>query len=383
MVSSGGVIPSSRKKWRDVTQEPSNPTRQGKPWDGDEELRKLIGNNDELSAIYRKLGYSVYVDQESQRILNQLKSLIGIEIVDPTPSGFGRLLYDARNVRLSQLRESEQRDFLASQKAGKRARVCQNKQAKQANPEKLKAFFNHHPHAVRAISLLLLDELDILFTKAHSPLRAGDRESLLSAVSRVRDDVKDGRGNSASALQSFEWTREECLGRRRFGRGCHGDTTHERKAQLDELPSNSLWVHEIRGQDDSNWHKDAAKQAKTYLDSTWMHTPWLTARFLTDLLDVELAPLNREAKSVGEFDLMLMSIIWRVPPLSYYWRFKVARERARLARLARLLGQVRDEVDSGNYDAQEIAGRLRRYESEGLYVHSLVYALLRLTSPNA
>ena len=69
--------------------------------------------------------------------------------------------------------------------------------------------------------------------------------------------------------------------------------------------------------------------------------------------------------------------------MSYSWRFKVARERARLARLARLLGQVRDEVDSGNYDAQEIAGRLRRYESEGLYVHSLVYAVFRLTSPNA
>ncbi len=366
-----------------MTQEPSNPTRQGKPWDGDEELRKLIGNNDELSAIYRKLGYSVYVDQESHRILNQLKSLIGIEIVDPTPSGFGRLLYDARNVRFSQLRESEQRDFLAPTKAGKRARVCQNKQAKLENPEKLKAFFNRHPHAVRAISLLLLDELDKLFTKARSPLSAGDRESLLSAVSRVRDDIKDGRGDSASALQAFERTREECLGRRRFGRGCHEDTTHERKAQLDELLSNSLWVREIRGQDDSNWHKDAAKQAKTYLDSTWMHTQWLTARFLTDLLDVELAPLIREAKSVGEFNLMLMSIIWRVPPLSYYWRFKVARERARLARLAQLLGQVRDEADSGNYDAQEIAGRLRRYETEGLYVHSLVYALLRLTSPNA
>jgi hypothetical protein len=80
---------------------------------------------------------------------------------------------------------------------------------------------------------------------------------------------------------------------------------------------------------------------------------------------------------------MLMSNIWRLPPWSYYWRFKVARERARLARLAGQLGQVRDEVDSGNYDAQEIAGRLRRYEGEGLYVHSLVYALLRLVSPNA
>jgi hypothetical protein len=139
----------------------------------------------------------------------------------------------------------------------------------------------------------------------------------------------------------------------------------------------------MRGQDDAQWHKDAGKQAKTYIDSSWMHTPWLTARFLTDLLDVELAPSNREAKSFGEFDLMLMPIICRVPPLSYYRRFKVARERGRLARLASLLGQLRDEVDSGNYDAQEIAGRLRRYEGEGMYVHSLVYALLPMNSPNA
>jgi hypothetical protein len=69
----------------------------------------------------------------------------------------------------------------------------------------LKAFLNRYPNAVRAISLLLLDELEELFTKPRSPLRVGDCESLLSTVSRVRDDVKDGRGDSASGLQSFEW----------------------------------------------------------------------------------------------------------------------------------------------------------------------------------
>jgi len=71
----------------------------------------------------------------------------------------------------------------------------------------------------------------------------------------------------------------------------------------------------------------------------------------------------------------------------YYSQFNrgriFAKEQARLSRLGKLLGQVQDEVDSGNYDAQEVAGRLRRYEGEGLYVHSLVYALLRLNSPNA
>ena len=146
-------------------------------------------------------------------------------------SSFGRLLYDARNARLSQLGETE-RDlhFDAPRKAGKRARVCQNKRGKPDNPEKPKAFFNRHPNAVRAISLLLLDELDILSTKAHSPLSAGDRDSLLSAVSRMRDDTEYGRGNSAHALQSFEWAREEWLGRCSPEEG----TVHERKAQLDE-----------------------------------------------------------------------------------------------------------------------------------------------------
>jgi hypothetical protein len=403
VVSSGGVIPSSRKKWRDVTQEPSNPTR---PWDRDKELRNFIENNDELSAIYRKLGYSVHVDQESQRILNQLKSLAGTAIVDPTPSGFGRLLYDARNVRFSQLHERAHKiDFDAPRKAGKRGRVSLNKQTKQENPEKLKAFLNRHPNAVRAISLLLLDKLEELFKDAHSPLNTRGREALLSAVTEVRMAVRDRERerdrmlrfllaededsrraslyfkDPANALNSLDRARDHWC--RLVQDFFDDDPAHERKAQLDELLSNSLWVREIRGQDDAGWHKQAAEQAKAYINSSWMHTPWLTARFLTDLLDVELAPLNREAKSVGEFDLMLMSIIWRVPPLSYYWRFKVARERGRLARLARLLEQVRDEVDSGNYDAQEIAERLRRYEGEEMYVHSLVYALLRLNSPNA
>src|SRR5260221_4350784 len=47
----------------------------------------------------------------------------------------------------------------------------------------------------------------------------------------------------------------------------------------------------------------------------------------------------------------------------YYSRFSrgriFAKEQAQLSRLGQLLGQVQDEVDSGNYDAQEVAGRLR------------------------
>ena len=80
---------------------------------------------------------------------------------------------------------------LARRKKQANVRICQNKQAKQENPEKLKAFFNRHPNAVRAISLLLLDKLEELFKDAQSPLSAEDREVLLSAVTGVRLAVRD------------------------------------------------------------------------------------------------------------------------------------------------------------------------------------------------
>jgi len=46
----------------------------------------------------------------------------------------------------------------------------------------------------------------------------------------------------------------------------------------------------------------------------------------------------------------------------------------------RLLGDIRDEVASGQYDGEEIARRLREYEKKGICVQSFTYALLRLGS---
>ena len=57
-----------------MTQEPSNPTRQSKASDGVEELRKLIGNNDELKTIYAEArvlglcGSRVAADIESTKV---------------------------------------------------------------------------------------------------------------------------------------------------------------------------------------------------------------------------------------------------------------------------------------------------------------------------
>ena len=37
------------------------------------------------------------------------------------------------------------------------------------------------------------------------------------------------------------------------------------------------------------------RQARDYVEASWMHTPWLTTLLLTNLLDSELAVMSRES----------------------------------------------------------------------------------------
>lgn len=84
-----------------------------------------------------------------------------------------------------------------------------------------------------------------------------------------------------------------------------------------------------------------------------MHTPWLTTYILTTLLTAELATLPEEARD-------------------------------QTSSPARVLRLIRDEVTSGYYDREETIRRLRQQEERGLYVHSLIYPLLRLNrAPSA
>ena len=59
-----------------MSQEPSNPIHQTKTWNGDEELGKLIGNNDELKAIYGKLGQVFLNDDTAHEQKAQIDELL-------------------------------------------------------------------------------------------------------------------------------------------------------------------------------------------------------------------------------------------------------------------------------------------------------------------
>jgi hypothetical protein len=97
----------------------------------------------------------------------------------------------------------------------------------------------------------------------------------------------------------------------------------------------------------TNFKEMAQKHTRVYLESPWMQTPWLTNYILTNLLDSELVPLRKRAQRKPTSPVGMLQLI-------------------------------RDEVASGRYDSDENIRRLRQQEEKGLYIHSLVYPLLRL-----
>ena len=104
----------------------------------------------------------------------------------------------------------------------------------------------------------------------------------------------------------------------------------------------------VRRGEGADLREAARAHAKRYADTLWMHTPWLTSCALTNLLDAELAALPEE-------------------------------ERRQPSERAGVLRWVRDEVASSHFDSEETIRRLRQQEERELFVHSLVYALLRMS----
>lgn len=150
---------------------------------------------------------------------------------------------------------------------------------------------------------------------------------------------------------------------------------------------------------------------------------WLATFLLTAILDAELVPLTRDCSEsnvpwritshlpqpwgslipailsslficVAMFIvLFLVGVEW-IPAAGivaayvlwhYVQRYRANRAfadaKGKQICLCGALKLIRDEVGSGHFGPSEIGTRLKRWEAEGLYVHSLAYALLRsLTS---
>lgn len=341
---------------------------------GDEplQLHELIESQTELQTLYDKLGYSVRLDQESRRIVADLKATIRTEV--PDFPAFLRGLEDAKaqiNLQVSASLDSTDRsndhDLLNAVLAagGDQARILE---LLNRNPvyEQL-PFVEQIPihkngeiiwrtpleHTLirkrptdPARFAELLNQLESMFKDARTLQAKQLQREVVEVIARTRRDLQKQTAYLATPLQALEKKVADYI------QNAPSAASQIKIKQLDALLRELIGVEHRYNQglsDESqvaSFKQAAQHLAKTYLDLTWAQTSWLSMRVLAMLINAEVAELPKDSKSAT----------------------------------ALALKAVRDEVALGSYDCEETIRRLQQQEERGLFVNSLVYPLLRLNS---
>lgn len=347
-----GFVLKGRRRVPRPTPQPVPPPQ---PVDEAEELRRAVDNTPELRALYAKTGYPPDVERACERLLREIDGLIRTEI--PDFPAFHAALAEAEKRIAETDFPPEDLALLDEVKRAGDDREAVLRVLDRAPVWRLLPVLEQIP-MVRGgeriwktpveLTLLrkrptdparcekLLDELAGVVRDSRLARPDKLRADLVEALARVRRDLQRENAFMPTSLRALEaavkaWLRSAPPEARR------------RREDLDTLLLGMLRVR--RGEDG----REASRaQAMKYADAPWMHTPWLTSYALTNLLDAELAALPEE-------------------------------ERRRPSPRAGVLRWVRDEVASSHFDGEETIRRLRQQEEQELYVHSLVYALLRMS----
>lgn len=361
LLGAAGIAQSHRL--REAPAPPSlPPPPPPEPVDEAAELRRAVDGSAELRGLYAKLGFPPDVEDDCRRILDGLEGLIRTEIPDfaafraavlEAEQGLAgdtesRFLTEEAELLHEVARADEDRDEvirLLDRAPVRRLlpvveRIPQIRNGERVwrTPVEL-SLLRKRPSDPAAFEKLL-DELD-RFVRAGRPPRAEPlRADVIEALARVRRDARRENAYMPTSLKALQAAVEAWLLKA-------PPEARRRREELDALLLGMLRVR--RNQANHVDSREAARaQAKRYADSPWMHTPWITAYALTNLLDAELAALPEE-------------------------------ERQQPSPRAATLRWVRDEVATSHFDGEETIRRLRQQEERELFVHSLVYALLRMS----
>lgn len=332
------------------------------PWDEEAELRRTVDGNEELLALYARLGDLPRVERECERLLAALEGLVRAEVPDfaafeaaldgleKEQSGFRgeneELLREVQRVRSDRaavLRLLNRDPVGQLLPFVEQIPIVRNGEVVWRTPQEL-ALVRKRPADPERFEALL-DDLDRVVRTAALRRKPAARDAVLLAIARVRRDARRENAYMPTPLRALEEEMDLWLHR------SQDPAARRRRQELDGLLLGMLRVrrmHQARREGSAEDLRETARaHAQLYAGLPWMHTPWLTTCALTNLLDAELALLPEK-------------------------------EKAHPAAPAGALRRVREEVASRHYDAEETMRRLRQQEERGLYVHSLVYALLRL-----
>jgi hypothetical protein len=350
---------------------PVSPEVVAPSWDEDAALREAVDATPELRALYGRLGYLPEVEREAERIVGEIKGLVRAEI--PDFAAFGAALAEVEaQLGAGSTEDSERPRFRRENEALLRAVL-----AVRGDEEAVLRLLNEDPvdqllPLVEQIPMVrngeviwrtpmeltlvrkrpsnparferLLDELDWLVRSARLRRRPTAREAALAAIVRLRRDAARENAYLPTPVQALVAEVDGWL------HHSLEPVVRRRREELDGLLRGLLRLRqdlETGGGDLRDFRETSRAQAQLYAGQPWMQVPWLTTFALANLLDTELALLP-------------------------------AKERAQPTSPAGVLRLVRDEVASRHYDSDETIRRLRQQEERGLFVHSLVYALLRM-----
>jgi hypothetical protein len=364
MSASMAVLRAQRPRQAPALPEiPAPPAEPLEPVNEAAELSRTVDGSAELRGLYAKLGFPADVEEDCRRILDGLEGLVQTEI--PDFAAFRAAVLEAEQGLAGDTEGrflTEEAELLhevsrAGEDRGEVIRLLDRAPVRRLLPvvERIPQVRNGERiwRTPVELSLLrkrpvdpaafekLLDELDRLVRAGRPPRAEPLRADMIETLARVRRDARRENAYMPTSLKALEAAVDSWLLKA-------PPEARRRREELDELLLGMLRVR--RSPASAGEPREAARaQAKRYADLPWMHTPWITACALTNLLDAELAALPEEERGPQP------------------------------STRAATLRWVRDEVATSHFDGEETIRRLRQQEERELFVHSLVYALLRMS----
>ncbi len=379
------------------------------PSNAREFLDELAENNEEIIALYRKLGYSHYFHHQAKELVAELKRLLEYEIADfdAFQKALQEIEHEVERVEGENTveeglspEESARRHvqhplFLASkelfdsllQSGDCRAAIAAVKEAPlhQSLPFNLRQRIKAYPTKPDTFNRLL-DDLSEIYRERWKPIGENGKARVLEAITDLRDALKVGACDLRSMLGSVANVVDD------DGAFLLDDLAFDRKRDLDEVLWNSAYAQFTYDPADRNgaFRDTVRESAKLYAENPWMCTSWLTTRLVTQLLDSEFMPVARTAYWPAKRPWIIISLVVATAIADRIWHFSwftwvfvvitallYAWPWIRAIQKVRALGAIREEVGTGNYDGQEVGRRLRNCERIGVQVPTAIFALLR------
>ncbi len=379
----GVVLTLAALAWRkrnlpSESLEEAEPVPEGEPFDPVSAAQNLLTEEEELRALYERLGFSLDLERRAQALMEEIKASILVEI--PSFAAFK----ESVDAILPTLEAPRKDDALAE---ARRSRACD---------PLLKAVLaaSDEGGVLEALGRAPVDEvlpfveevpllrggavvwrtpmgLDVLHKRAKDPERLGRRleelvERIRASALRREPQAKTELLKAAAALheavaegQTYLVTPIKTLERKlaQWYLAPEDSAARERRRRLDELLLELLTVRQQAFSSPAAGAEEASPEllrdrltalVQGYVSSPALHTPRLSQLLLEPFLAVEASRVAHRPPS----------------------------EASNL-----LLRCVAKEVRSGRFDRDESVRRLRSLEPAGLFVHSLVYRLLEMATP--